>query len=92
MPKAKTARRAISIRHTVVTSAERKEFHERARRTLAHYSGQGCHYWLFEEASLPGAYVEFFEADDRDALRAAHAGAPRPVLESARMYVEVELG
>lgn len=83
--------RAISMRHTVVPAAERNKFRERARRALAHYSGNGCHYWLFEEASLPGAYVEFCEANDRDTLLRAHREAPRPVLESARMYVEVEL-
>jgi hypothetical protein len=83
--------RAISIRQTIVPSGERDEFRERARQSRSHYSGKGCRYWLFEEASLPGAYVEFFEGNDRDALLAAHREAPQPVLESARMYVEVEL-
>ena len=83
--------RAISMRHTVVPSAEKAEFRARARRSLAHYAGKGCHYWLFEEASLPGAYVEFFEANDRATLVQAHRDAPSPVLESARLYVEVEL-
>ncbi|MGH7679858.1 MAG: hypothetical protein ACRENU_15415 [Gemmatimonadaceae bacterium] len=81
----------MSIRQTIVPSPERDEFRERARLAQSHYAAKGCHYWLFEEASLPGAYVEFFEAKDRDALLAAHRDAPRPVLESARMYVEVEL-
>ncbi|MEX2153722.1 MAG: hypothetical protein WD825_10320 [Gemmatimonadaceae bacterium] len=79
------------MRHTVVPAGDRKQFHARARRVLVHYSGNGCHYWLFEEAGLPGAYVEFFEATDRDTLLRAHRDAPQPVLESARMYVEVEL-
>jgi hypothetical protein len=83
--------RAISMRHTVVPSSERGEFRDRARRSLSHYAGQGCHYWLFEESSLPGAYLEFFEANDRDTLLRAHRDAPHPVLDSARMYVEVEL-
>lgn len=83
--------RAISIRHTVVPLGDRKEFHARARAARAHYSGLGCRYWLFEEASLPGAYVEFFEADSRETLIRAHRGAPDPVQEAARMYVEVEL-
>ena len=81
----------MSFRQTIVTSAERDEFRELARRARKHYDGRGCHYWLFEEASLPGAYVEFFEAKDRDALLAAHRDAPQPILDSARMYVEVEL-
>lgn len=79
------------MRHTVVPSKERAEFRERARRAQSHYAGQSCRYWLFEEKSLPGAYVEFFEANDRDTLLRAHRDAPQPVLDSARMYVEVEL-
>ena len=79
------------MRQTIVPSHDRDEFRDRARQALAHYSGKGCRYWLFEEASLPGAYVEFFEANDRDTLVQAHRDAPQPVLDSARLYVEVDL-
>ena len=79
------------MRQTIVTSGDRDEFRERARRSQSHYAGKGCRYWLFEESSLPGAYMEFFESNDRETLLAAHRDAPQPVLESARMYVEVEL-
>jgi hypothetical protein len=79
------------MRQTIVPSGERDEFRERARQSQTHYAGKGCQYWLFEEASLPGAYVEFFEANDRETLLRAHRDAPQPVLESARMYIEVEL-
>jgi hypothetical protein len=79
------------MRQTVVPPGDLDEFLERAGRSRAHYSGKGCQYWLFEEASLPGAYVEFFEASDRQKLLEAHGDAPQPILESARMYVEVEL-
>ena len=83
--------RAISMRQTVVPAADRDEFLERASRSRAQYSGRGCRYWLFEEATLPGAYVEFFEATDRPTLLAAHSDAPQSIPDSARMYVEVEL-
>ena len=79
------------MRQTVVPAGDRDEFREKAGRARAHYTARGCHYWLFEEATLPGAYVEFFEANDRDTLLKAHSDAPQPILESARMYVEVEL-
>ena len=79
------------MRHTVVPAGERSEFRERARQSHAHYTGRACHYWLFEESQMPGAYVEFFEAKDRETLVKAHGDAPIPVLESARLYVEVEL-
>ena len=83
--------RAVSMRHTVVPAGEKAEFHERARRAKSHYEGRGCHYWLFEEASLPGAFVEFFESKDPDTLVRAHGDAPVRVPESARLYTEVEL-
>ena len=83
--------RAISMRHTIVTPGDRDEFRERAARAKAHYTSAGCQYWLFEEATLPGAFVEFFEANDPDTLQRAHRGAPDPIVESARMYVEVNL-
>ena len=79
------------MRHTIVPAGDRDEFRERARRSGAHYSGAGCQYWLFEEASLPGAYVEFFEADSPEKLQRTHRDAPTPIVESARMYVEVDL-
>lgn len=83
--------RAISMRHTIVPSGERDDFRSRAGRSRAHYAKTGCHYWLFEESALPGAYVEFFEAADPDTLINAHRGAPDPLLDSARLYVEVDL-
>jgi hypothetical protein len=79
------------MRHTVVPSAERAGFRDRARAARRHYAGAGCSYWLFEEASLPGAYVEFFEGKDRETLVRAHRNAPDPVSDAARLYVEVEL-
>ena len=83
--------RAVSMRHTIVPSGERDTFRDRARAAHTHYVAQGCHYWLFEESTLPGAYLEFFEATDASALLEAHRAAPQPILDSARLYIEVEL-
>ncbi|HEX7938905.1 MAG TPA: hypothetical protein VF483_07905 [Gemmatimonadaceae bacterium] len=76
------------MRHTVVPVADRDAFRKRASTTRAHYTGAGCRYWIYEEADLPGAYVEFFESSDKDALARAHAGADQP---APRLYVEVDL-
>lgn len=84
--------RAISIRHTIVPSGDRDDFRGRSARSHAHYSGAGCRYWLFEESGLPGAYVEFFEAPDADTLLRAHRSAPDPLVDTARMYIEVDMG
>jgi hypothetical protein len=46
---------------------------------------------VFEETSLPGAFVEFTEADSEETLIAAHANAPHKTLDPSRVYQEVEL-
>jgi hypothetical protein len=79
------------MRHTIVPAPERNAFLERFGAARKHYTSAGCRYWLFEEVSLPGAYLEFFEAEDSETLQRAHQGAPEPIAESARMYVEVDL-
>ena len=83
--------RAVSMRHTVVPSADREGFRARAREARAHYSGAGCRYWLYEEDQLPGAYVEFFEASDLGTLQRAHRSALGAGHQSSRIYLEVEL-
>ena len=83
--------RAISMRHTVVPSAEREAFRNRARDTRAHYAGAGCRYWLYEEDALPGAYVEFYEAADRATLVKAHESRQEQAQLASRLYIEVDV-
>lgn len=83
--------RAIIVRNTIVPSMERSVFLNKARRSRAHYSGADCKYWLFEDASLPGAYIEFFEAADEETLLSAYRSAPDPVVQAARTFLEVNI-
>ena len=83
--------RAVSMRHTMVPSADRDAFRDRARESRAHYAGAGCRYWLYEEDRLLGAYVEFFEASDQDTLVRAHRTAQGVPQQAARVFLEVEL-
>lgn len=83
--------RALTIQRTLVTPRDRESFAERVHRKQAYYKQAGCRYWVFEEASLPGAFLEFFEAPDQATLARAHAAAPERVLDPARIYQEVEL-
>ena len=46
---------------------------------------------MFEETSLPGAFIEFTEADDEQTLTTAHANAPHKTLDPSRVYQEVPL-
>lgn len=83
--------RALTIQRTLVTPPERERFHEKLRRKQEYYASANCRFWVFEEAGLPGAFLEFFEAADPDTLSRAHASAPDPVLDPNRVYSEVEL-
>ena len=83
--------RALTIQRTLVTPPDRERFHDRLRRKQELYAKAQCRFWAFEEAGLPGAFLEFFEADDPETLARAHASAPDPVLDPNRVYREVEL-
>jgi hypothetical protein len=83
--------RAMTIQRTLVTPNEREKFYQKLRRKRDHYGKANCRFWAFEEAGLPGAFLEFFEANDADTLARAHASAPDPVLDPNRVYTEVEL-
>ena len=82
--------RSLTIHRTVVPPPDRLKFFERLRAKEAHYRDAGCRFWVFEEQALPGAFVEFCEADDATILSAAHAAAPNPILDPARIYSIVE--
>lgn len=83
--------RALTVKRTVVPKSGRGEYVERLRERKAHYKRAGCTFWVFEEAGLPGAFIEFTEAPNAPALAAAHASAPEPPLDAHRIYTEVEL-
>lgn len=83
--------RALTIHRTVVTPVDRPRWLDRARARERHFQGAGCRYWVFEEQSLAGAFVEFCEANDAATLTAAHAAAPDPLPDPARLYLNVEL-
>jgi hypothetical protein len=83
--------RALTIKRTVVPQHERKTYLGRLRVRRDYYARAGCNFWVFEEAGLPGAFIEFTEAGDAAVLNAAHAGAPDVVFDATRVYREVEI-
>ncbi|MHB0963316.1 MAG: hypothetical protein ACYC5V_08940 [Gemmatimonadaceae bacterium] len=83
--------RALSMQRTVVPPGDRAKFLERVKAREVHYTSVGCQFWLFEEAALPGAFIEFTEAPDVATLKQAHATAVEPPLDPARIYAQVEL-
>lgn len=83
--------RLLTIQRTTVPFGERARYFERLSESKAHYAGANCRFWVFEEISLPGAFVEFTESDDVASLVEAHETAPHPVLDPARIYHETEI-
>ncbi len=83
--------RTLTISRTTVPSGDRAKYFERLRLRKSHYEAANCTFWVFEEAALPGAFIEFTEANDAAVLSQAHANAPHRILDAARIYKEVEL-
>lgn len=83
--------RALTSQRSVVLGAERETFLKKLRARRDYYTQAGCNYWVFEEANMPGAFVEFIEAPDIKRLRSALVKAPERGPGSARIYEEVEL-
>lgn len=82
--------RALSVHRSIVPSHERQKYLERLRVRRKHYVKSGCKFWVFEEAAIAGAFIEFAEAADPATLIAAHEAAPEPVRDPSRIYTEVE--
>jgi len=67
---------ALTMNRTIVPPPDRDRFFTRARALRTHYQSHGCQYWVFEDAALAGAFIEFAEGKDVDALVRACSEAP----------------
>ncbi len=83
--------RALAIQRSVIPASERAKQLERLRAKRDHYRANQCRYWVFEEAAVPGAFLEFVEADSAAQISAAHASASDAPVDANRIYLEVEL-
>ena len=83
--------RVLTMHRKIVPPQERKSYFDRLRAKRDYYKRANCTFWAFEEAALPGAFLEFFEAPDAPTLTAAHAAAPEPIVDPRRIYKLVEL-
>jgi hypothetical protein len=84
--------RVLTLQRTAVPSAERQRFLERFASRRSHYEQAGCRYWVFEDAQLPGTFLEFIEAGEEQALVAAIAASPERHVDAGRIYREAALG
>lgn len=83
--------RVLTIHRVTVPSTGRAAYMERLRAKESHYTGMGCRFWVFEEDALPGAFVEFCEAESHATLSAAHAAASDADHGAERVYTQLEL-
>ena len=83
--------RALTIQRTTVPASERERYFAKVKACRSHYAAANCRFYVFEEASLPGAFIEFTEADDQTTLTVAHANSPYRILDPARIYNETEI-
>ncbi len=83
--------RALVMKRTIVPLPERARYMARLQKRRVYYQSVGCNFWVFEEASLSGAFIEFTEAPSRDTLQAALAEAPEQVFDANRIYQEIAL-
>ena len=83
--------RALTIHREMVPRSNRVQYFERLQAKVEYYTAANCRFWVFEEISLPGAFVEFTEADDAQTLSAAHARSPWRLLDPGRIYGQVEI-
>ena len=91
MARSRSMPRHLTMQRTIVPQNERKKYLERLRLKRDYFARADCRFWVFEEASLPGAFIEFIEASDVQTLTAAQASAPGTILDPNRIYREVEL-
>lgn len=82
----------MTVQRTTVPASERERYFEKLRTSRSHYTAANCRFRVFEETGLPGAFIEFVEADDETTLTVALANAPHRILDPGRIYNETEIG
>jgi hypothetical protein len=82
--------RTLTIQRSTVTSTEREKYLTGLSERKSRYAQANCKFWVFEEIGLPGAFVEFTEADSPDSIRTAHETISDSVT-TPRIYQELEI-
>ncbi|HEX8716123.1 MAG TPA: hypothetical protein VF722_04025 [Gemmatimonadaceae bacterium] len=83
--------RTLTIQRSIVPMNDRAKFLHSLRAKRAYYASANCRFWVFEEADLAGAFMEFVEANDAQTLEQAQRKAPHQIMDAMRIYREVEL-
>jgi hypothetical protein len=65
--------RALTIQRSKVSRHERDSYFAGLRVRRERLRAASCNFWVYEDPSEPGLFVEFTEARDADTLVAARA-------------------
>ena len=82
--------RALTIERSKVSRHERDAYFAGLRERRDRLRAASCNFWVYEDLSEPGLFVEFTEARDVDTLAAALAAASHGAA-AASILTEVEL-
>jgi hypothetical protein len=82
--------RALTIERSKVSRHERDAYFAGLRDRRDRLRAAACNFWVFEDATEPGLFVEFTEARDADTLVAGRQAAS-DAEQSVPILNEVEL-
>lgn len=82
--------RALTIEQSKVSRHERDAYFAGLRERRDRLRAAACNFWVFEDTTEPGLFVEFTEARDADTLVAGRVTAV-DAESSAPILKEVEL-
>ena len=82
--------RALTIERSKVSRHERDAYFAGLRERRDRLRAASCNFWVYEDPSEPGLFVEFTEARDAETLIAGRA-AVSETEDSAPILTEVEL-
>ena len=81
--------RALTIERLKVSRHERDAYFAGLRERRKLLRAADCNFWVYEDPSEPGLFVEFIEARDADTLVAGRTAASQSA--SVPILTEVEL-
>lgn len=82
--------RALIMVRSKISQHERASYFGDLRRRRARMRAADCNFWVFEDPTDPGSFIEFTEARDAPTLAAAKSADEEPEA-SAPILLEVEL-
>ncbi len=83
--------RVLTIERTAIPSSGRQRYLAALRTKAAHFRASDCRFWVFEDSEVRGAFVEFAEGTDEQALGMAYYTMPDSLRCPIPLYHQVEL-